>query len=233
MDIKALLSRCLDGGVRLEENGGELRVHYSRDMQDPELLSLLREHKQELLRYLGGLRSSGSKGIPVLAFEERTIRPASIAQCRMWVLDNLGSDGAIYNMVGAYRLRGTFDASAMQHALDALVERHEALRTVFRELDGEVQQVVNPAAPAAFENVELSGQPAEREREVLRLLASENSWRFDLARGPLLRATCIDGGDDGWVLILNVHHIVCDGMSIDIVLRDIRALYQSFVTATP
>jgi len=230
MNMHALLTKCLRSGVRLDAKNGELCVHFDGEFKDPELLALLREYKQDLLQHLGRLPKAAGGGIQALPAAARTRLPASMAQCRMWLLDQLGNAGGAYNMVGAYRLRGAFDAAAMQATLDALVARHEALRTVFASVDGEVRQFIQKPERVPFEHVDLSGSQAEEQVcELHELLARENGRLFDLANGPLLRATCIDLGEDAWVLVLNVHHIACDGWSIGILEHDISALYAAAV----
>ncbi|TXH68189.1 MAG: amino acid adenylation domain-containing protein, partial [Lysobacteraceae bacterium] len=259
MNIRELLSECIRNGIRLAESNGDLRVYFDGAAPDRELLALLREHKQEILRHLrqpdlrqpnpdqsdpgqsdpdqsdpsqsDPNRSSIKEGerIPVLSADARTAFPASTAQRRMWLLDKLDGAGAAYNMVGIYRLRGAFRTEFMQAALDAVVARHEALRTVFAEMDGDVRQCILPAARVPFEHVDLSKITTDqKERALLDLLARENDWHFDLTAAPLLRATCAYLGDDAWALVLNVHHIASDGWSIGILERDISAFYTAF-----
>ena len=228
MNLDLLLARCLRTGVQLGANNGELRVYYDGEIRDPELLPLLREHKQELLKHLGR-PVTGASSIPVLPADARAVLPASPAQSRMWLLDGLEYAGGAYNMVGAYRLRGVFDARAMQAALDAVVARHEPLRTVFADVEGELRQFIEAPGNTPFESIDLSGFHADQQAKALRqLLERENNWRFDLTESPLLRAACAGLNEGVWVLLLNVHHIACDGWSIEILERDIGMFYAAF-----
>ena len=230
MTISDLLSMCLREGVRLSVSDGSLRVHFEREPQDAALLALLREHKQELLRHLNRASAPAPSGIPLLPALERTDVSASPAQRRMWLLDRLENAGAAYNMVGVYRLHGRFDRAAMQAALNEVVVRHEALRTVLADRHGELRQLIQAPSAVPFDGVDASTYSLEQRADALmHVLERENCWLFDLSASPLLRASCIAMDQDEWVLILNVHHIACDGWSIELLEREISALYAAAV----
>lgn len=234
MNIHDLLTRCLHSEVRLSVSEGRLRVHYDGELQDAELLTLLREHKQQLLQHLSHASGTSVGGIPRLRTSDRADTPASLAQRRMWLLDHLEHAGAAYNMVGIYRLHGCFDSKAMQASLNEVLVRHEALRTILVDRDGQLRQLIQVPNEVPFDGVDLSTYSQDRQAEALAdLLARENDWRFDLAASPLLRATCIALGNDDWTVILNVHHIACDGESIEILEREISSLYTAFAASEP
>ncbi|MET0396662.1 MAG: amino acid adenylation domain-containing protein, partial [Longimicrobiaceae bacterium] len=155
--------------------------------------------------------------------------PASFAQQRLWVVDRLDPGSPAYNMAHALRVRGPLDAAALRAAFGELTRRHEALRTTLEERGGVPVQVVHPAAPAALPVVELGGLPAaEREREALRLADAEAATPFDLARGPLLRSTLLRLGGADHVLLFTLHHVVSDGWSMQVLVREVAALYAAF-----
>ncbi|MET0398889.1 MAG: non-ribosomal peptide synthase/polyketide synthase, partial [Longimicrobiaceae bacterium] len=176
------------------------------------------------------LRSAGTLPAPPI---ERVSRgealPLSFAQQRLWVVDRLEPGGPAYNLAYALRLSGKLDPAALRASLDALVRRHETLRTTFAERDGVPVQVVHPAASAALRELDLRGLPgAEREPEAERLAAEEALEPFDLARGPLLRSTLLRLADQDHVLLFTLHHVVTDGWSMDVLVREISALYAAF-----
>ncbi|MFL6289705.1 MAG: amino acid adenylation domain-containing protein, partial [Thermoanaerobaculia bacterium] len=146
---------------------------------------------------------------------------ASFAQERLWFLDRFGSDRASYNLPAALHLRGRLDPAALAAALGEIVRRHESLRTTFAVgSEGRVLQVIGPAK-TELPVVDLRGVPGELKR-----LAREEARRpFDLARGPLLRAVLVRTGEDDHTLLLTQHHIVSDGWSIGVLLRELTALY--------
>ncbi|HEX7239559.1 MAG TPA: amino acid adenylation domain-containing protein, partial [Longimicrobiaceae bacterium] len=180
-----------------------------------------------LARRIEALRSTGARAAPpiVPASRERAL-PLSFAQQRLWLVDRLEPGSPAYNMPGALRLRGSLDTLALRGSLDALVRRHETLRTVFEERAGAPVQVVRPAAPVPLRELDLRGLPgSEREREAGRLAAAEAMRPFDLERGPLLRCTLLRLDARDHVLLFTLHHVVGDGWSLGVLLREIPALY--------
>ncbi|MEW5929568.1 MAG: non-ribosomal peptide synthase/polyketide synthase, partial [Gemmatimonadota bacterium] len=152
--------------------------------------------------------------------------PLSFAQRRLWTVDRLEPGSAAYNMPYALRLRGVLDAAVLRRSLDALVRRHETLRTVFAEVDGVPVQVVRDAAPAGPGTVDLRRLPAEARGGEARRLAGEEALRpFDLSRGPLLRSALLRLGDREHVLCFTLHHVVSDGWSTGVLVREVAALY--------
>ncbi|HEX8905872.1 MAG TPA: condensation domain-containing protein, partial [Longimicrobiaceae bacterium] len=157
----------------------------------------------------------------------RTI-PLSFAQQRFWFLETLGAAPAAYNVPEVLRLRGTLDAEALRRALDGVVARHEALRTVFpTEAGGPVQEIL-PALSIPLPLADLSAlPPAEREARAEAISGEESRAPFDLAAGPLLRARLLRLAGDDHVLLLTLHHVVVDAWSLGIFFRELSALYAA------
>ncbi|HEV2150668.1 MAG TPA: amino acid adenylation domain-containing protein, partial [Longimicrobiaceae bacterium] len=154
--------------------------------------------------------------------------PLSFAQQRLWFVDRLDPGRSTYNMSYPLRVSGELDLPALRRALDEVVRRHESLRTRFPVRDGEPEQVVEPASRARLPLVDLGGL-GERAREAeLRRLAAEEAGRpFDLAAGPLLRTTAVRLGAADAAVFFTMHHIVSDGWSIGILVREVSALYAA------
>ncbi|QRO01823.1 amino acid adenylation domain-containing protein [Archangium violaceum] len=161
--------------------------------------------------------------------DEVFVFPASSSQRRLWFLDRLEPGLATYNMPFALRLEGSLDIKALGASLDALVERHEVLRTSFEEEEGgEVVQLVHPARPLDVRRVSLASRPREeRERELRALCTTEAGAPFSLAQPGLIRATLIELGPSEHVLLLVLHHIISDGWSIGVLTRELAALYPA------
>ncbi|WP_055694849.1 condensation domain-containing protein, partial [Streptomyces prasinopilosus] len=137
--------------------------------------------------------------------------PLSSAQRRLWFLDRLRPGDPRYNSAVALRLTGTLDRTALSGALEHVVGRHEALRTVFDETDGSPTQTVRPAGPVPLP---VRDVPDPGDGDALdAALAAEYERPFDLRTGPLLRALLLRETDDAHVLMLTAHHIVTDGWS--------------------
>ncbi|HLL48523.1 MAG TPA: condensation domain-containing protein, partial [Longimicrobiaceae bacterium] len=172
---------------------------------------------------------STSLAPPIVRVPREGPLPPSFAQQRLWVMDQLQPGSAAYNMPSALRLRGALDVGALRASLDELVRRHESLRTTFADLGGAPVQVIHSPAPVPLRILDL-GRPSaeEREREAERLSAEEAMRPFDLTRGPLLRSTLIRLADDDHVLCFNLHHVVSDGWSMQVLVREVSALYAAF-----
>jgi alpha-ketoglutarate-dependent taurine dioxygenase len=156
--------------------------------------------------------------------------PLSFAQQRLWFLDQLSPGNVAFNIAGGVRLEGALDRPALAAAVNGVVRRHEILRTAFPALAGVPVQAVAPPAPVPLPAIDLSALPEAARRE--RLLAiGETGARtpFDLARGPLLRLLLIAEGGGHHTLLFILHHIVTDGWSMSILVREIAALYSAAV----
>jgi amino acid adenylation domain-containing protein len=155
--------------------------------------------------------------------------PLSLAQQRLWFLHQLQPDNAYYNTAGAMRLKGDLHVAALQRTLSEIVRRHDVLRTSFPMLDGKPVQLVGPVEPQALPLMDLHDVPAaERESVAKRFVNDESQRPFDLASGPLLRTNLLRLSDDEHVLLVTMHHIISDGWSIGIFLREMAALYNAF-----
>ncbi len=160
--------------------------------------------------------------------------PLSFAQQRLWFIDQLDPGNSVYNFPVAVRLKGSLNPAALNRSLNEIVRRHEALRTTFSTLDGQPVQVIAPRLNITLPIVDLTKIPElERENEVQRLVVEEARRPFDLAHGPLLRAKVIQLAEDEQVGLLTMHHIVSDGWSAGILIREMAALYEAYCAGSP
>ena len=160
------------------------------------------------------------------------VLPASSAQQRMWFLDQLEPGTSLYTIAMAVRLRGPLNVGALRRALHTVVQRHESLRTTFADVDGagEPMQVVAPVVPVTVPLVDLSGLAAgSRERLAAQLAGREAHLPFDLAAGPLLRVGLLRTAVDEHVLTVTLHHIIADGWSLEVLVRELHAGYRTAV----
>jgi amino acid adenylation domain-containing protein len=177
--------------------------------------------------------SGASEVPPLLPVPRIGDLPASFAQERLWFLDRLDPGSALYNVPAALRLEGRLDVAALAWALGETVRRHEALRTTFPAVDGRPVQVIHPEPAGAGVEIPVAdlralpgGIGGPRERELGRLVAFEARRPFDLARGPLLRAAVVRLAERDSALLVTLHHIISDGWSIAILVRELGALYR-------
>ncbi|CAM2068743.1 Amino acid adenylation domain-containing protein [Sulfidibacter corallicola] len=160
--------------------------------------------------------------------------PLSFAQQRLWFLTRLEGPSATYNMPVALRLRGDLDCAALARAVDGLVARHESLRTIFVSVDDEICQRILTPTTGHLEMRDLSRhEAASREAAWRDLVRSTSLVTFDLERGPLFRAILVAMGDGQHGLLLNLHHIVGDGWSMGVLVRDLMELYRAARAGKP
>ena len=181
------------------------------------------------------LQSSGVGGLEPRRIPRRghsAPAPLSFAQQRLWFLQRFEPDSAAYNIPFGARLKGVLDVPALRQALRAIVSRHECLRTTFVEVDEVPMQVVQGDFSVPLPLTDLSGLP-EVERELRRLAGQEARTPFNLERGPLLRAQLLRVDPEEHVLLLTVHHIVSDGWSMGVLLKELAALYRAGVAGAP
>jgi hypothetical protein len=171
------------------------------------------------------------EGIPALPRHSESgqpvVFPLSPAQSPLWLREQ-HRPGSSYPGTPTLRLRGPLDVAALEASLGEICARHETLRTTFDTRDGEPVQIVGPPRPVSLTRVDLRElPPPAREEEAGRLLAREAKRPFDLSLGPMLRATLLRLDEEEHVLLLVVHHIVCDGWSLDVLFRELEALYRA------
>ncbi|MFP2912905.1 condensation domain-containing protein, partial [Pyxidicoccus sp. 3LFB2] len=173
--------------------------------------------------------------VPALTRASRDgVLPLSFAQQRLWFLDQLEPGSASYNVPILLTLRGALVEDVLERSFQELVRRHESLRTVFRTQDGAPVQVILPVGTSQLEQVDLSGLPeAEREAEARRRAEHEAMRPFDLETGPLLRTTLLKLAPKEYLLVLVLHHIVSDGWTMGVLVREMSALYEGFRQGQP
>ena len=166
--------------------------------------------------------------------DRSSVCPLSPAQERVWFLELLHPGQRAYNDGEAVRLHGKLDSSLMEEALNVLVERHEVLRTLIQVVDGRPVQVVHDTWPLRLLTIDLSSRPVqEREAEVERLLVEEPCRAYILSAEPGIRATLIRLTPEDHVLIVMLHHIVCDGWSLGILYRELGEIYRALYRHQP
>lgn len=154
--------------------------------------------------------------------------PLSFGQEQLWFIDQLAPGLSTYNIAGAVRMAGPLDRDALSSALDALVLRHEALRTRLVTIDSRPCQVVDPAGPVLVAATDLREVPDEERDEAWRAAATEEAQRpFVLDRGPLLRVLLLRLAEESHVLVITVHHTVFDGWSFPVLLQELAELYEA------
>ena len=172
--------------------------------------------------------------LPLLPIPKSESIPCSFAQARLWFLDQLQPNSSFYNIPVALRLFGQLNIAALENSINEIIQRHEALRTNFATVEGEPIQVIASTHSWELQVVSLLhlGE-SEREIEAQRLANEEANRPFHLEQEPLFRVTLLQLGETEYVLLLTMHHIISDGWSLGVFVRELTELYQGFCTGKP
>ncbi|MBI5815651.1 MAG: amino acid adenylation domain-containing protein [Nitrospinae bacterium] len=162
---------------------------------------------------------------------ETFVFPMSYSQRRLWFLEQMEPGSAAYHIPAALLMEGKLDTAALEKSLKAIVERHEPLRTTFKMVEGEPCQVIGSKADVSISIMDAAQWPEGERMDIIRRLVAEKSARpFDLAAGPLLRVTLIKAGENKSVLALVMHHIISDGWSMGVLIKEFSENYSAFVS---
>jgi hypothetical protein len=226
--MQELLKEITDNDILLEVVDGRLKVFAGTKSVDPRVITLIQDKKTELIQFLlNNTREGRAESIAPAPRQEGY--PLSSSQKRLWVLGQLEEASMAYHMPGVYQFEGQLEAGALGQAFQTLIERHEVLRTVFRQDEqGEVYQYVLRAeqVPFSLHEEDLRQHP-DQPQEVKARIEKHLGRPFDLSAGPLLRARLYRVEDQQWVFSYVMHHIISDGWSMGILIKELLTLYQA------
>ncbi|ACC81529.1 hybrid non-ribosomal peptide synthetase/type I polyketide synthase [Nostoc punctiforme] len=176
-----------------------------------------------------------TESVPVLeAIAREGKLPLSLAQQRLWFLDQLEPNSAFYNIPAAVRLQGQLNVAILEQSFREIIRRHEALRTNFITLDGQPHQVIHPNLNWQISVVDLQHLPvSKRENESQKIAIAEAQRPFNLETESLVRATLLVLSQTEYILQVTMHHIVSDGWSMSILIEEFTALYTAFSQGQP
>ena len=194
----------------------------------------LSPEERELFELLLRQQGIDVRGTLILPRPTNAAPPLSFAQQRLWFLNQLEPGDASYNISTTVRLNGPLDAKVLEECLNAVVRRHESLRTAFVADGGEARQIVTPEAHVAIERFDFTGEPeGERDTAALRLAAEDARRPFDLTRVPLLRVLLLKLDAEEHLLHLTIHHIVADAWSLGLLIGEVATVYAARVAGRP
>ncbi|MCC5666990.1 amino acid adenylation domain-containing protein [Nostoc sp. CHAB 5784] len=230
MNLNQFLAELAQRGVKLWVEDGQLRYRAPKGVLTPELRDDLALHKAEVVKLLHQSNANRRDAdLPLVKVERDRDLPLSFAQARMWFLSQLEPNNPFYNEPQALRLHGFLNLVALEKSLNKIIARHSALRTNFVKVDGQPVQVIAESLTLSIPVVDLRDIPeSEREISAQRLAIAEAQQPFDLASSPLIRTCVLKLTEVEHVLLLTIHHIVWDGWSWGILLRELATLYSAF-----
>ncbi|MDB9392178.1 condensation domain-containing protein, partial [Microcystis aeruginosa] len=224
--IETFLSDLANQDIKLWMDGDRLRCNAPQGLLTPEIQTELKNRKAEIIHFLNQLGSEEQiNPRTILPIPRDGQLPLSFAQSRLWFLYQLEGATGTYNMTGALSLSGPLQVEALKQALGAIIQRHEPLRTSFQTVDGVPVQVIDPHPVWELAMVDLAGKETEAEKLAYR----ESQTPFDLTKSPLLRVTLLKLQPEKHILLINMHHIISDGWSIGVFVRELSHLYGAFV----
>jgi amino acid adenylation domain-containing protein len=225
--IKDLLLDLKLKGVKLWVEEGRLRSRAPEGVITSDLRNRLRLHLDEIVILLQDLQEKTNKNLTqsIPKSPEQVSYPLSSAQRRLWVLDQLEENQIAYNMPAAIRLQGMLDKEALRSVFKLLVNRHESLRTVFVSSEGNPRQIIRDTDDfeVSFTDWQLEKSP----EQLTDYIFAHAREPFDLARGPLLKVKVIRLEEEEHIMLFNMHHIISDGWSMEILVRELGILYET------
>ncbi|WP_372719591.1 amino acid adenylation domain-containing protein [Immundisolibacter sp.] len=233
MSVHELLAEMGAAGVRLWVDGdGALRYKAPKGVMTPATARRLAGHKAAVVSFLKGTTAAQSGALEIVPVARDGRLPLSFTQQRLWVMQQIDLRSAAYNVPIRLRLTGPLAVPALGRAFERVVARHEVLRTVFGAVDGEPEQIIQPAAPWHIPVVDLRSE-VDPAAALMSLLDKEAKEPFDLAVGPLMRTMLVRENDDSHVLAVTLHHIVIDADAAAVLVAEVMAFYQAECTGRP
>ncbi len=227
INLVEFLEHLAANNVELWVDGDKLRYRAPQEVLTPTLLSEIKEYKAEIITLLQKDRNP-AKIHPILPTIRDLPLPLSFAQQRLWVITQLDPDNAFYNLPGAVRLQGKLHVEFLEQSFSEIINRHEALRTNFIIQNGEPVQIIRPTGIWKLSVIDWRKLSPNEQEICWQELATKVAQRpFNLATEPLVRGTLVELSDTEHILLLCLHHIVADGWSKSIFVRELGTFYSS------
>ncbi|PSB01284.1 condensation domain-containing protein [Merismopedia glauca] len=234
MNVNELLAELSQRNVKLsvDSDSGQLNIRAPKGVLTKELRDSLTESKAEILAFLQTAKTSATPQL--VPIERSHSLPLSWTQERLWFLDRLLSDNSCHNLPIAFRIKGLLNQKVMTEAIAEIIRRHEILRTAFIEKDGEPVPVISSDLGWQLPIIDLQTMPPEaREAQAQKIAQEAAQHQFNLSEAPLWSAKLLCLAPDDHVFVLSMHHIVSDGWSLSVFLRELSAIYDAFAAGKP
>ncbi|MCW3465948.1 non-ribosomal peptide synthetase [Chitinophaga nivalis] len=233
--ISALYTRLRKLNVKIKLVDGKLDITAPKGVLTQDLLTDIKYHKNDLIDLINTYKDKKEDYNAIHKAPLQESYPLSSSQFRLWILSRFEDSNVAYNTPGVYVLEGELEVAALTYAVNALIDRHESLRTVFRENEREeVQQLVLAPSGRDFhiDYHDLRGEAAP-EKQMHSLMEAAVARSFDLAEGPLFRVALYQVAAHKWILGYVIHHIVMDAWSLEVFIRELLQLYNAQIKGIP
>jgi len=232
-DILNLLGELkkLDANLYLEEN--ELKLNIQKDLLTQEIANAIKSNKSEIITLLSSKKDTDY--IKIEKVEKSYSYSLSYSQYGLWTLCQYDGASQAYNIFNYIKLEGDYNIECFKQAILSVLERHEILRTVFREdLNGNISQVILDLSDLGFEiDYENFSKEKSPEKTAIKYIQKDYYEAFDLENGPLLRVSLLQISAEAYIFYYNMHHIISDGWSMDIISRDTFSFYKHYLEGEP
>ncbi|PZU94482.1 MAG: non-ribosomal peptide synthetase [Pseudanabaena sp.] len=233
--IEDFLADLRRQNIELWLEGTDLRYKAAKNAFTPALMSQLKERKAEVVQFFQQIQQSKNSNLtPIQVVPREQHLPLSFAQQRLWLIDQITASNSVYNVPLAYRITGDLDIEIFSQSLQAIAQRHESIRTAFTVIDQQPVQSFVPNLEIDLPIIDLRSLIGnEQKQELSRLAEIETKTPFNLSQSPLLRTKLVRLAPDEHVFFLTMHHIICDGWSLDILFRELGIIYEALVQGRP
>ncbi len=229
--MKNFIKQLLDLDIHLRVDKGNIKINHNGNLTE-EIKTKIKAHKADLITYLlVNNQIDEEESVKVIPKVERANSyPLSSGQYRLWLTSRMVEDSSVYNMYGHIQLNNFSDINVFRKAILATIERHEILRTVFKEdRKGKIRQWIVPFEEFDFDIKCLNFINSDREETSVGDYIEKDIYKpFDLENGPLLRLTIFQLSEGNNVFYYNMHHIISDGWSINVLIKDVTVFYEAF-----
>lgn len=236
--MKEIIDELIELKITIKSQGEQLKIEGPKEKLTPDIVNKIRLNKQLLLDYLNMAKSKEYliKDIPVVASDLDEGYVLSSSQKRVWLLSKLHEvKGTFYNLSTIFSFKGDLKREALQDSLNMLIKKHEILRTIFiKNSKGEIRQNILPFKETLYQiNFYDFTEEQNKEEKIKQFLHESVDVTFDLTKAPLLQVKLLKTGSDDYILSFVMHHIISDGWSQDIIIKEILQHYSDYTLGKP
>ncbi|GAA0710917.1 hypothetical protein GCM10009430_00020 [Aquimarina litoralis] len=229
MEIVSFIKDLRENGIGVKLSGDDLELIILKEDIAPDTIELVKKNKEKIKEYLVSISKKKFVQIPKAPISESY--PMSNAQNRLWIQSQIEEASISYNMPFQVHLDGTYHIDYFKRAINFVIDRHEILRTVFYKGDnGETRQWIKCREELGFyvDYVDFRNNE-DAESLAKKYIFQEALKQFDLVKGPLIRASILQLQDDKYIFYYNMHHIISDGWSVQVLAKDVLTSYEAYI----
>lgn len=229
--MQELLKKLNKINIKIDLVDEKLDIQAPKGVMTEDLLNEIKLYKNDLIEFISQHKSKKEKHTFIPKVEEQSCYILSSSQKRLWLLSQFENGNLAYNMTSVFKLKGNVNFSALEKAFMSLIDRHESLRTIFKQDEfGEVKQFILTLEENKFQlQFEDVSQKENITGIVKDIISAETNYSFDLSFDSLVRAKLIKTSEDTFVFVCVMHHIISDGQSSELMSKELFTLYDSFV----